>query len=98
MTEWLLPVGVAATALVLTYLMCLRPMRRGHCPAAGVHAHAATHRHSRGGNDELDGALERARAEVARLQARHDRQAHLPATPPTAPAGPRGPGQPRPSP
>ncbi len=29
--ETLLPVGVAATALVLTYFTCIRPMRRGHC-------------------------------------------------------------------
>lgn len=29
--ETLLPVGVAAAALVLTYFICIRPMRRGHC-------------------------------------------------------------------
>ncbi len=29
--ETLLPVGVAAAALVLTYFTCIRPMRRGHC-------------------------------------------------------------------
>lgn len=32
--------------------------RRGHCPAAGVHAHAVTHRQGHGGNDGLNGALQ----------------------------------------
>lgn len=27
----LLPIGVAAASIGLTYIMCIRPMRRGHC-------------------------------------------------------------------
>lgn len=29
--DWLLPAGVAAAAIGLTYVFCIRPMRRGHC-------------------------------------------------------------------
>ncbi len=29
--ESLLPLGVAAASIGLTYVMCIRPMRHGHC-------------------------------------------------------------------
>jgi hypothetical protein len=34
MSELWLPAGVAAVAVALTYLFCVRPMRRGHCGMA----------------------------------------------------------------
>lgn len=34
--QWLVPAGIAAGSLALTYIVCLRPMRRGHCMLATV--------------------------------------------------------------
>lgn len=73
MTDWLLPVGVATAALVLTYLFCLRPMRRGQCSAGAVQARAGARRGcGEREAEDLDRALERARADLARLRAEHD--------------------------
>lgn len=34
--ETLLPAGTAIAAVTLTYFMCIRPMRRGHCVGRSV--------------------------------------------------------------
>lgn len=60
MTEWLAPAGVLLAAVTLTYVFCVRPMRRGGC-------HTLTA--GRPGTKELDRALEQTRAELARLRA-----------------------------
>ena len=68
MSEWLLPVGVSLAAVVLTYLFCVRPMRRGHChgssragsPAPGADRDQA----------DLDRALDAARNDLGALLAR----------------------------
>lgn len=70
MSEWLLPAGVAIASLALTYLFCLRPMRRGHRSAG---ASPACVNHSQAGSAqaevaELDWALSQARADLARLR------------------------------
>jgi len=56
-SELWLPAVIAAAALVLTYVFCLRPMRRAHGENAS-RGHAPAH---------LDQALTRARAELTRL-------------------------------
>lgn len=74
MSEWWLPGGVAVAALVLTYLFCVRPMRRGRCamPAAGSNSAA-----------DLDRDLAEARTELTRLRgyAHSDAQAQLDTSP-----------------
>lgn len=57
MTESLVPGLVAATAVALTYLMCIRPMRHGHCHR--VRSHPGTERAEE---------IEQLRVEIARLQ------------------------------
>ena len=58
MSELWLPAAIAAAALVLTYLFCVRPMRRAHGGNAS-NGHAPAH---------LDQALIQARAELTRLR------------------------------
>lgn len=65
MTEWLLPVAVSVAALALTYLFCIRPMRRGRCHGMSHPSTAAD-----GANSEardLERALEGSRSELAEL-------------------------------
>ncbi len=57
MSELWLPAAIAA-ALVLTYVFCVRPMRRAHGGNAS-NGHAPAH---------LDQALTQARAELTRLR------------------------------
>lgn len=68
----MVPRGSRGRALGLTYLFCLRPLRRGHGPACGATAAAAPSR-----TDGLDRALAQARAELTRL--RVDRESSVPA-------------------
>jgi hypothetical protein len=56
MSELLLPASVAIAAVALTYVFCIRPMRRGHCGMASSTSHG------RG----LDQELAEVRAELAR--------------------------------
>lgn len=65
------PAAIAASAVTLTYLFCIRPMRRSRCmmPAA---------RKPVRGPDALDRALDDARTELAALRAN--------STPPLAPS------------
>lgn len=58
MSELWLPAVIAAAALALTYLFCVRPMRRAHGGNAS-NGHAPAH---------LDQALTQARAELTRLR------------------------------
>lgn len=67
MSQWLLPVAVSLAALTLTYLFCLRPMRRGHC-LHGAPTTASRPSAAQAEADDLDQALIRARAELARLR------------------------------
>lgn len=69
MSEWLLPIGVSLAAVVLTYLFCIRPMRRGHCHGTSAAA-AAGHAPDRARQD-LDRALEEARRDLAALSGPH---------------------------
>ncbi|GAB3668675.1 hypothetical protein GCM10027596_39820 [Nocardioides korecus] len=59
--ETLLPVGVTAAALVLTYFTCLRPMRRGHCMMMPS-------RHESVENCAVSDEAARLRAEIAALR------------------------------
>jgi hypothetical protein len=59
MSELLLPASVAIAAVALTYVFCVRPMRRGHC---GMGSSAAQPR-------DLDSQLGQARAELERALA-----------------------------
>lgn len=59
--ETLLPVGVAAAALVLTYFVCIRPMRRGHCMMM-PRSQAPVE------NPAVSGEIAQLRAEVAALR------------------------------
>lgn len=65
MTDLLLPAGIIAISLAMTYFFCVRPMRRGRC------AHPSTKRLA---DDELDLALQHARTEVERLRAQPPRR------------------------
>ncbi len=63
MTELLVPGLVAAAALTLTYLFCIRPMRKGgHCGMLGMSWKSAC------GDADTDAALQRLRADVADLR------------------------------
>lgn len=81
MTEWLLPVSVAATSLALTYFMCLRPMRHGRTEGAPMDREAGccAGNDSRHGND-LENELARARAELAGLRGSRDGASSAPAS------------------
>ena len=73
MSGWLLPVAVLVTSLTLTYLFCLRPMRRGERVRA-PHGQPAD-------ADQLDANLARARSEIERLHADLESQPAPEATP-----------------
>lgn len=60
--ETYLPAVVAAAAVGLTYFMCIRPMRRGHC--------ATNFQQSASRDDARASEIEQLRAEIAEL--RHD--------------------------
>jgi hypothetical protein len=62
MDELWLHAAFAVTAVLLTYLFCVRPMRRGHGCGQGS-APADT-----GRDDAVDREIARLRAEVARLR------------------------------
>ncbi len=79
MSELWFPAALAVAALGLTYLFCLRPMRRGHGPSCGSTRAAAPSR-----TEGLDRALAQAHAELMRL--RGDRESTMPAS------GARSPG------
>jgi hypothetical protein len=78
-SEWLLPAGTAVAALTLTYFFCVRPMRRGQCASTSPAPAVAP--------EELDRALVRARAELARL----GQDAPGPHTAPSAASSPHQP-------
>ncbi len=59
MSELWLPASVAAAAVTLTYVFCVRPMRRGHC---GMGSSARQRR-------DLDRELAQVRAELDRAWA-----------------------------
>ncbi len=59
--ETLLPVGVAATAIVLTYFTCIRPMRRGHCTMTPRSQEPVE-------NPAVSGEIAQLRAEIATLR------------------------------
>ncbi len=61
MSELWLPASVAAAAVTLTYVFCVRPMRRGHC---GMGSSARQRR-------DLDRELAQVRAELDRALAEH---------------------------
>lgn len=61
MSQWWLPAGTAIAAIVLTYLFCVRPMRREH--------RATTTTRPAPGNQDLDRALDSARAHLDRIRA-----------------------------
>jgi hypothetical protein len=63
-----LPVFVAVAAIALTYLFCIRPMRRGN---ACFHGPANTH-------NEQSQELERARTELELLRLRERQRAESP--------------------
>ena len=60
--ELLLPGGVAVASIGLTYVMCIRPMRRGHC--------AMMPEHGESGSNADEAEIAALRAEIAGL--RHD--------------------------
>lgn len=60
MTDLLLPAGIIAASLAMTYFCCVRPMRRGHCAGQGLQ-HSA--------DNELDRALRQARADLEKIRA-----------------------------
>ena len=61
MSQLWLPATTALTATALTYLFCIRPMRRGHCTNPGRAARVEA--------TELDRDLDRMLLELAQLQA-----------------------------
>ena len=63
MSDLWLPVAVVAVAFALSYLFCVRPMRRGHCMTA--RPGRATQA------NELDRAITEARAELDQLREGH---------------------------
>ena len=63
--------GVLAASLALTYLFCLRPMRRGHCAAGGLPSLGRHPAHLPGQGTERDAEVARLRRESAALRAEH---------------------------
>lgn len=57
--ESLLPAGIAAAAIGLTYFMCIRPMRRGHCAMTPQQSDAS---------DAKRIEIDQLRAEIAELR------------------------------
>jgi hypothetical protein len=75
-TSWLLPLAVVAGSLVLTYVCCLRPMRRGRTPM-GI-AQSSDAACCRGPADtNLDRAVKQASAKLEQLRAEQAQQASL---------------------
>ena len=60
MSELWLPIAVVVAAFALSYLFCMRPMRRGHCMTAQPTRASQP--------SELDRAITEARAELAQLE------------------------------
>ena len=60
MSDLWLPIAVVVAAFALSYLFCVRPMRRGQCMTTRPGAASQT--------GELDRALTEARAELAQLR------------------------------
>lgn len=56
MSELWLPAGIAVASLAMTYLCCIRPMRRRQCGPAAANPES-----------ELDRALRQARADLHRV-------------------------------
>lgn len=73
MSEVGFAVAVLAASLALTYLFCLRPMRRGHCAAGGLPGRAQRPGHPPGRGaqrgTERDAEAARLRRESATLRA-----------------------------
>lgn len=72
MSEWLLPGAVTVAALALTYVFCIRPMRRGmrgQAPGFSSTARVCCQGGGAAGAAEKDGELDRARGELAPLRA-----------------------------
>lgn len=65
--ESLLPALVATAAIGLTYFMCIRPMRRGHCAMM-------PQQHSDSADAERADEIDRLRAEIAGLRREQDSQ------------------------
>lgn len=59
MSDLLLPAGIIAASLAMTYFFCIRPMRKGHCAMQGSQNSADT---------ELDLALRKARTELEKIR------------------------------
>ena len=59
MSDLLLPAGIIASSLAMTYFFCIRPMRKGHCAMQGSRNPADT---------ELDLALRQARTELQKIR------------------------------
>lgn len=59
MSDLLLPAGIIAASLAMTYFFCIRPMRKGHCAMQGSQNSADT---------ELDLALRKARADLEKIR------------------------------
>jgi len=72
--EVLVPGGIAAASLALTYFVCLRPMRTRHCMMMPAQSTA--------GEDAEHAEIAGLRAEVAELR-------RAPASGPHSPSGPR---------
>lgn len=76
MSESLLPALTLVAAIALTYLFCIRPMRRGRCamtPPSGPAPTAEQHR--------LQAEIEAARAQLAALRADPPAREPQPAAP-----------------
>jgi len=65
--ESLVPALIAAAAIGLTYVICIRPMRRGHCAMMPP-------QHSDAADAERAAEIDQLRAEVAGLRRDQDSQ------------------------
>lgn len=81
MSDLWLPIAVVVAAFSLSYLFCVRPMRRGYCLTAQTQP---THEPG-----ELDRAVSDARAELAQLRARSGSLRQAPSVHPKPGASPR---------
>ena len=67
MTSWLVPAGIVAGSLILTYLCCLRPIRDRHLSLNGAKRSSDRCCTGSSADTDLDDALNRARSELAHL-------------------------------